>query len=268
MIGQHVKAWMSGDPVSLGSGASALEALDLMVERGIRHLPVLDDDHRVIGVVTIDDLRAALPVPLSLRTPPGAEDRPLLQDWQVGEIMTHAPYVAECDTPLADAAEWMAEHRIGCLPVVDENGRLAGLLSETDALHALATALRSPGASQERERSKESELAELVTELRRERERIANRVERLNAVEREITALEREQSLDDRGADLREARLVETLDDAATRRLRALDRALDHAAQGRLSICDRCGGNIPVTRLRALPGTTSCVRCARAGELS
>ena len=43
-------------------------------------------------------------------------------------------------------------------------------------------------------------------------------------------------------------------------------RALDHAAQGRLSVCDGCGGRIPLTRLRALPGTTRCVRCARADE--
>jgi RNA polymerase-binding transcription factor DksA len=70
----------------------------------------------------------------------------------------------------------------------------------------------------------------------------------------------------ERGADLRELRLVESLDGLAARRLEAIDRALDHAAQGRLSVCDGCGGRIPLTRLRALPGTTRCVRCARADE--
>lgn len=268
MTEQVVKTWMSGDPVSLRADASALEALDLMVERGIRHLPVVDDARRVVGVVTIDDLRAALPVTVSLRKPPSAEERPLLQDWQVGEVMTHAPFVAEADTTLADAAESMAEHRIGCLPVVDEEGRLAGLLSETDALHALATALR--GAVRERPQGKGAELDELVAELRSERERITGRLDRLHAEEREITTREQEEPLDegDRSADLRDVRTAETLDEAAIRRLRALDRALDHAAQGRLSICDRCGGHIPVTRLRALPGTTVCVRCAQLAEPS
>ena len=63
-----------------------------------------------------------------------------------------------------------------------------------------------------------------------------------------------------------ELRLAETLDALATRRLEVIDRALDHAAQGRLSVCDGCGGRIPLTRLRALPGTTRCVRCARDEE--
>ena len=47
---------------------------------------------------------------------------------------------------------------------------------------------------------------------------------------------------------------------------RTAARALDHAEQGRLSRCDGCGGSIPLTRLRAVPGTTLCVACARAQE--
>lgn len=263
---QRVKIWMSGDPVSLRPEASALEALDLMVERGIRHLPVVDGESRVIGVVTIDDLRAALPVPLSLRAPLSPADREFVEDWTVGEIMTHAPLVAGCDTPLAEAAEIMADHRIGCLPVVDDQGRLSGLLSETDALRALATTLLSEHRREQR--GKESELEELLDELRRERKRIAVRLDRLHEVERELSTVEGELPLDEpeRGADLREVRMAETLDELAMRRLQAIDRALDHAAQGRLSICEDCGGRIPVTRLRALPGTTRCVRCAGAEE--
>ncbi len=263
---QRVKTWMSGDPVALQPEASALEALDLMVERGIRHLPVVDGERRVVGVVTIDDLRAALPLPLGLRTPLAPDDRQVVQDWTVGEVMTHAPEVADCDTSLAEAAERMADHRIGCLPVVDEEGRLAGLLSETDALRALVTTLL---AERKRERrGKESALEELVEELRRERARIAARLERLHAVVRELSGLEREEPLDEpeRGADLREVRTAETLDELAARRLRAIDRALDRAAQGRLGSCDRCGGQIPVPRLRALPEAALCVSCARGGE--
>ena len=54
MMEPTVKPWMTGDPVSVEPDASALEALDLMVDRGIRHLPVLDAQRRVVGVLAVD----------------------------------------------------------------------------------------------------------------------------------------------------------------------------------------------------------------------
>jgi acetoin utilization protein AcuB len=255
---------MSGDPLALGPDASALEALDLMLDRGIRHLPVVDPERRVVGVVSLDDLRAALPVSVSLRAPLSAPERELARDWCVGEIMTHAPETATAETPLAEAADRMADRRIGCLPVVDDDGRLAGILTETDALRALATTLLTGRAG----RAERSELDALVDELRSERERITARLDRVHAEERALSVDAYGEPRDEaeRGADLRELRLAESLDGLAARRLEAIDRALDHAAQGRLSVCDGCGGRIPLTRLRALPGTTRCVRCARADE--
>lgn len=227
-----VKNWMSGDPVCVEPSASALEALDRMLERGIRHLPVVDDARRVVGVLSIDDLRAALPFSVSLRGAPDPAEREIAREWSVADVMTHAPETVSEDVSLAEAAQCMAQRRIGCLPVVDEAGRLAGLLSETDLLHALATSLWS---DEVREQSGSStELDTLAAALKREREAIAAR---------------------------REAGL-----DLSVRRLEALDRAMDHAAQGRLGVCDSCGEAISAARLRALPGTTVCVACARIAE--
>jgi CBS domain-containing protein len=227
-----VKNWMSGDPVAVEPSASALEALDRMIERGIRHLPVVDAARCVVGVLSLDDLRAALPFSVSLRGAPDPEERELAREWSVADVMTHAPATVGEDVSLAEAAQCMAQRRIGCLPVVDAAGHLAGLLSETDLLHALATSLWS---DEVRERSgSRTELDELAAALRREREAIAARR--------------------DAGREL------------SVRRLAALDRALDHAAQGRLGVCDSCGEAISAARLRALPGTTICVACARATE--
>lgn len=261
-----VKSFMSGDPVSILAEASALEAFDLLVDRGIRHLPVVDAQLRVIGVLSIDDLRAALPVEVSTRRELSPAERAMIRDWRVGELMSHAPELVEEDATMADAADRMADRRVGCLPVVDEQGKLVGLLSETDALRALAASARL--MERPEHSRKESELQDLVAELQRERQRITERLDRYHATERELSADAHDQPMDDpeRGADLREVRFTETLDALAARRLEAIDRALDHAAQGRLSVCDGCGGMIPLTRLRALPGTTVCVRCARAGE--
>ncbi len=260
----RVKAWMTGDPVTLDSEASALEALDRMVERGIRHLPVLDRGRHVVGVISLDDLRAALPVAVSLAVPLSQSDRELGKGWRVSEIMTHAPETVTEEAPLAEAADLMADRRLGCLPVVDDVGRLAGILSETDALRALATLL----LARREPRAQRPELEEFVLELRRERERIAARLDRVHALEGELAldAYDEPRDEADRGSDLSELRVAETLDTLAARRLQSIDHALDYAARGRLSICDACGGKIPVTRLRALPGTTVCVRCARAQD--
>ena len=261
-----VKSWMSGDPVSVAPEASALEAFELMLERGIRHLPVVGtgagrEPASVVGVLSIDDLRAALPFAISLRQSLTPAEREQARGWQVGEIMTHAPETIGLESPLAEAAERMAEHRIGCLPVVDGAGRLAGLLSETDVLWALATSLRA-GRGAARKRA--DELEALVAELERERERIRARLVQRMAGERALEAVVHEEPLDEaeRGADLTEVRTAGALDELAVRRLAGIDHALDRAAEGVLGRCESCGGAIPAARLRALPGTTICVACA------
>lgn len=57
----------------------------------------------------------------------------------VGELMTGDPVVISVDMPLADAAAMMDFYRVSGLPVVDSNGCLVGVLSQTDLLHARAT---------------------------------------------------------------------------------------------------------------------------------
>jgi CBS domain-containing protein/RNA polymerase-binding transcription factor DksA len=260
-----IKAWMSGDPLWIEPEACALEALERMQERGIRHLPVLDAERRVVGVLSLDDLRAALPFPVSLRSRPSCEQRESGREWTVAEVMTHAPETLPEGADLSEAAERMAERRIGCLPIVDAERRLAGILTETDLLHALATLLWAGRVRGGRPR-RGDELSQLVAELRREREALAARLDRYHALERELATHPGREPLDlsEAGADQTELQLTERLDALAARRLAALDHALDRAARGALGVCERCGGRIPPARLRALPGAALCVACARA----
>lgn len=261
-----VKEFMSGDPVSISSDASAYEAYEIMLRYGIRHLPVVGADSRVIGVVSTDDLAAALAIPLRPRQGLAIDEAREALELGVAEIMTHAPHTLRRDASLGEAAERMAIARCGCLPIVDAEGRLEGLLSETDLLHALATLVASVTP---REPSKSDELAELVGQLQSERSRIAVQLDQYHRLEREFTEESHEPTdLPERSSDLDVVSLTETLDAAAARRLAGIDRALDHARQGRLSRCDGCGGSISVPRLRALPGTTLCIDCARKAEPS
>jgi acetoin utilization protein AcuB len=141
--GIDVKNWMSGDPVTVEPEASALEALELMLDRGIRHLVVVDHAPRVVGVMSLDDLRAVMPFPVRPGVMPTPKEREMAREWSVAEIMTPAPETIDEEASLSSAAQRMASLRIGCLPVVDSDGNLAGLLSGTDVMHAMATALWS-----------------------------------------------------------------------------------------------------------------------------
>lgn len=259
-----VKEWMTGSPVTIEADASALAALEAMLDHGIQHLPVVDAQRRVVGVLSLVDLRAALPIEVSLLRPPTPEERQTIRDVQVGEIMSYAPEVVGKETTLEAAAQRMADRRIRCLPVVDEAGQLEGILSETDVLHAVATRLWTDRV---RVRGGEHRQREaLVEELRQERERLRREVESSGRDVEELIAESRLSGLDEeeRAADRAGAKLADSLKEMALRRLAAIDHALEKAARGVLERCERCGGTIPLARLRAMPGTTSCVACARA----
>ncbi len=257
---QPIKVWMSGDPITATAEESALAAHERMLRRGVRHLPILDAKQRVVGVLSIDDLRSAFPVGADLRAPASDAVRSEIADWTVADLMTHAPETLGPDDTLQSAAERLADRRIGCLPIVDGAGRLAGILSETDVLRALATLLWSGSL---RERAQESADDALLRELRHERDAVARQLADLGARDRQRTEERREPGDRADVATLRsDEQLAELLEAAKQRRLVALDHALERASLGRLGVCDRCGARIPAARLRALPGSTSCVACA------
>jgi CBS domain-containing protein/RNA polymerase-binding transcription factor DksA len=258
---REVRDWMTSDPVTVREDGSALEAFDLMVDRGVRHLPVVEDGGSLIGILSIDDLRAALPVDVSLKRALGPIERDRMLGYRVADAMTWVPQTVQPDTALEEAAARLCEGRIGCLPVVDGEGRLLGILSETDVLRALVTMARGETPAV----GTAAESQGLVAALERERRRIADRLQQWQDTERQLSADIREEPRDagDRAGDERELASLEPLSERAFRRLRAIDAALERASQKRFGICDRCGEHIAVARLRAIPETTRCVRCAR-----
>src|SRR5512145_394308 len=98
-----VRELMTSRPTVIAPEESALAALDLMVDGGIRHLPVVSKE-RLLGVLSLDDLRAALPFAVSLRRPPNVEEREFARDLVVSDVMTHAPLTTRPEARVADAA--------------------------------------------------------------------------------------------------------------------------------------------------------------------
>jgi CBS domain-containing protein/RNA polymerase-binding transcription factor DksA len=252
--------------VTIEPQAPAREALALMVEHDVRHLPVVDALGRLVGVLSLDDLRAALPASAGKGAHPHALAQAEFGGGAVGELMSFAPECATPDTPLAEAADRMAELRIGCLPVIEGRNGLVGILTETDALRALAWA---SWPEQRRERTaRETDLDALVTRMRAERERLERALRGYRETEERFAGHAREEALDfsERAADASESEHARLLRDLASRRLDGLDRALERAADGKLRFCEHCGRRIPLARLRALPGTTRCIACAHSTE--
>jgi len=130
-------------PITIDPDAPLGTALAVMMERGVRHLPVLDDDGRLIGMLTDRDVRSTVIAPaLAERLPPrwrryaNALQR-RGQDLRVRDAMTWDCVTTRPEASLAQAAAIMLDGRFGCLLVVDE-GQLVGILTERDLLRALA----------------------------------------------------------------------------------------------------------------------------------
>ena len=265
-MGVDVKTLMTGSPLSVEPDAAAIAALDLMIEHGVRHLPVVDDGLRVVGVLSLEDLKASLPIAVGLRHPPDASERAQVRDVSVGDVMSFAPITIRAGESMGTAAERMADHRIGCLPVVDAEGRLEGILSETDVLRAVAT--ESWTAERRRRVLEQTERQALMDGFHRERAQLAGQLAGYEAEEQAITVARRDDPLDlpEHGSEVTQATLTEELSNLAARRLRAIEHAIERAQHGQLGVCERCGGRIPLSRLRALPSTSHCIRCARELE--
>jgi len=131
---------MTRKVVTIDKDALIHEAVDKMNRHRFRHLPVVDADNRLIGIVTDRDIRSALP-PGHLRDA-DKEDKPAdLSRTKIKDIMTPNPVTASLSYAIQDALLLIQEHRVGALPVVDDQGILKGIISVRDLLRSFITVL-------------------------------------------------------------------------------------------------------------------------------
>ena len=137
MMKTHYKGFMreriQRSPVTIRPDASFFEARSLIHDKGIRHLPVVDKENRLVGIVTESDIREAGPSDVAMLSVKELTD--LLGTLKVSELMVPREKVITItpDTLIEEAIQLMHDNKIGCLPVVDE-GKLYGIFTETDAL--------------------------------------------------------------------------------------------------------------------------------------
>ena len=121
------------NPVTIRPDASFYEAQDYIQVKGIRHLPVVDKNDRLVGIVTDRDIREAAPSDATLLSV--QELNYLLRKLKVSSFMTPKEKLITItpDTLVEEAVQLMHDNKIGCLPVL-EGGKLYGIFTETDAL--------------------------------------------------------------------------------------------------------------------------------------
>ena len=127
---------MAANPVTAAPVMQIAEARRLMKEHKIRHLPVVDEQGKLLGIVSDRDLRDAMPSVLTKDSEGYSETMDALMSSPVSEIMTKNPVSIYVFNTIQDALVMMGKHKFGALPVVDENGFLKGVLSTRDLLRA------------------------------------------------------------------------------------------------------------------------------------
>ncbi len=119
------------------------EALQLLKEKRIRHIPVINKQREVVGVVTDRDLKEATPSSL------GNEDRGILNS-PIERIMTKNPITGHPLDFVEETACIFYDNRIGCLPIISQ-GKLVGMITESDLLYKFIelTGVHQPGSQLE-----------------------------------------------------------------------------------------------------------------------
>ena len=120
---------MSKHPLTISQDESLSRAHRYMQEQGVRHLPVVNRDGDMVGLVTEDDLLKAEPSGATLLSV--WEIHSLLERVKIRDVMVHEVITTTEGMPIEDAAHLMLEHKIGCLPVM-RDGKLVGIITESD----------------------------------------------------------------------------------------------------------------------------------------
>jgi len=126
----NARMMMTRVPATAAADDLLLDAAARMADRNVRHLPVVDGEQHVVGMLSDRDVRTLV----------GDAARPLrptdgvvrMQSLRVADAMTRDAFVVHEDAPFADVVKVFTDQRVGAIPVVDGAARLVGIISYVD----------------------------------------------------------------------------------------------------------------------------------------
>lgn len=134
-----VREWMTSPVITVTPDTSISLAHKIMKDNGVRRLVVVDPEDYVKGIITIGDVREASPsdaVTLSIW-----ELNYLWAQLTVEKIMTSPVMTVQADEPILNAAKLMLAKKVSGLPVVNAEGRLVGMLTESDIFRLVVSTI-------------------------------------------------------------------------------------------------------------------------------
>ena len=118
-----IRSLMIEDPITVSDRTSIQEAIHLMKENSIRHLPVVDPSNKLLGWATLADMKQAL-LPA------------VVTGMSLADIMIRNPITIHPDADVETAAQIIYERKVGGLPVVEGEDKVVGVITVTDILGA------------------------------------------------------------------------------------------------------------------------------------
>jgi CBS domain-containing protein len=147
-IGERsVRDFMTTNPMTMSASQPIFLAVELMSQHKISRMVVVDQEHKPIGIITLTDLAIASsllgPARLSVERKPefakGIKYATSIHRLTTGDIMTKHPLCVNQNTDLTSSAKLMTRHGISGLPVIEDDGKLVGIITKTDLTRAVAS---------------------------------------------------------------------------------------------------------------------------------
>ncbi len=124
---------MTPSPRVVRDTARIADAVDILQSMPIRHLPVVDEDGSLVGMLSDRDLG-----PMMRNSTNGAEAPLDLSSRTVADFMSGDVVSVDIEADVTEAVEKILEERVGAVPVIDGDGQVVGIVSYVDILRALA----------------------------------------------------------------------------------------------------------------------------------
>lgn len=138
-----ISDWMKPHVITVTPDTSLLQCRKLLKDNRISYLPVVDRDNIVVGLIAASDLKAFAPqhaIGLEI-----LEALEILAETKVKNIMVVAPVTINYNNTVEQAAKIMFDRHVACLPVINDEYKLVGIITGWDIFHAL---LNMSGAEQ------------------------------------------------------------------------------------------------------------------------
>ena len=136
-----VKLWMRSEVITVAADKTIADACRLMDEHRIRRIPVIDQENKLLGIISKEDLKKALPSAVDASL--DETSRALANQVKVKTFMTRTPVTVSPTDTLEKVATLMRRHKIGGIPVI-ESDLLVGIITESDIFDAFVEILGKP----------------------------------------------------------------------------------------------------------------------------